>query len=46
MIRTGEADERAPREVSALGRAVDWINSPPLTPERLAGKVVLPRRGQ
>ena len=32
---------RAPREFSALGRAVDWINSPPLTPEHLAGKVVL-----
>ena len=37
-IRTAAA---APREFSALGRAVDWINSPPLTPERLAGKVVL-----
>ena len=40
-IRTAEAGPRAPREFSALGRAVDWINSPPLTPERLAGKVVL-----
>jgi len=41
MIRTVEAGDRAPREFSALGRAVDWINSPPLTPEHLAGKVVL-----
>src|SRR5258707_575749 len=40
-IRTAEAGPRAPREFSALGRAVDWINSPPLSPERLAGKVVL-----
>jgi thiol-disulfide isomerase/thioredoxin len=39
--RTVEAGDRAPREFSALGRAVDWINSPPLTPEHLAGKVVL-----
>ena len=36
-----EAGDRAPRELSALGRADDWINSPALTPERLAGKVVL-----
>src|SRR5712671_2468941 len=40
-IRAAEAGDRAPRELSALGRAVDWINSSPLTPERLAGKVVL-----
>jgi thiol-disulfide isomerase/thioredoxin len=40
-IRTVEAGDRAPREFSALGRAVDWINSRPLTPERIAGKVVL-----
>jgi thiol-disulfide isomerase/thioredoxin len=40
-IRTVEAADRAPREFAALGRAVDWINSPPLKPEHLAGKVVL-----
>jgi thiol-disulfide isomerase/thioredoxin len=34
------ARERVPRELAALGRAAEWINSPPLTPERLAGKVV------
>src|SRR4029453_13802435 len=36
-----EANEGAPRELSALGRAVEWINSPPLMPESLVGKVVL-----
>jgi thiol-disulfide isomerase/thioredoxin len=36
-----EANDRAPRELSALGRAAEWINSPPLTPESLVGKVVL-----
>jgi len=40
-IRTAQAADRAPRGFSALGRAVGWINSPPLTPERLVGKVVL-----
>ena len=36
-----EAQDRAPREFSALGRAVEWINSPPLMPDSLAGKVVV-----
>jgi thiol-disulfide isomerase/thioredoxin len=36
-----EANDRVPREFSALGRAVEWINSPPLMPESLVGKVVL-----
>ncbi len=40
-IRRAEAAGRASREFAALGRAVDWINSPALTPDRLAGKVVL-----
>ena len=31
----------APRELAALGRAREWLNSPRLTPESLAGKVVL-----
>ena len=38
---TIEANQRVPRELAALGRAVEWINSPRLTPESLAGKVVL-----
>jgi thiol-disulfide isomerase/thioredoxin len=31
----------APRELTALGRASEWLNSPRLTPESLAGNVVL-----
>ena len=33
--------EAASRELTALGRAGEWINSPRLSAERLAGKVVL-----
>jgi thiol-disulfide isomerase/thioredoxin len=36
-----EAAPREPRELAALGRANDWLNSPRLTPENLSGKVVL-----
>jgi hypothetical protein len=38
---TAKAKARASRELSALGRAVEWINSPPLMPDSLAGKVVV-----
>ena len=31
----------ASRELAAIGRASEWLNSPRLTPESLAGKVVL-----
>ena len=31
----------ASRELTAIGRASEWLNSPRLTPESLAGKVVL-----
>lgn len=41
MFSTVEANDRAPRELSALGRANEWINSPPLAAESLSGKVVL-----
>jgi hypothetical protein len=38
----GPADaEAASRELNALGRAADWLNSPRLTAESLAGRVVL-----
>ena len=38
----GAADaEGASRELAALGRAAEWLNSPRLTPAGLAGKVVL-----
>jgi hypothetical protein len=33
--------EAASRELTAIGRAKEWFNSPRLTPEALAGKVVL-----
>jgi thiol-disulfide isomerase/thioredoxin len=33
--------KRTSRELAALGRANEWLNSPRLTPEILAGKVVL-----
>ena len=37
---TGEANSAA-QELTAIGRAREWLNSPRLTPEALAGKVVL-----
>jgi thiol-disulfide isomerase/thioredoxin len=38
----GRSDaEAASRELTALGRAAEWLNSPRLTPESLAGKVVV-----
>jgi thiol-disulfide isomerase/thioredoxin len=36
-----EAADRPPRELAAIGRATQWLNSPPLTAESLLGKVVL-----
>ena len=33
--------EGASRELIAIGRARHWLNSPPLTPEALTGKVVI-----
>ena len=33
--------EGATRELTAFGRAAEWLNSPRLTPESLAGRVVL-----
>jgi len=41
MFGQAEANDRAPRELSALGRALEWINSPPVMPDSLLGKVVL-----
>jgi thiol-disulfide isomerase/thioredoxin len=38
----GAAESKgASRELTAIGRAREWLNSPRLTPEALAGKVVL-----
>ena len=36
-----QASQRESREVAALARATQWINSPPLTAANLRGKVVL-----
>jgi thiol-disulfide isomerase/thioredoxin len=38
---SGEAAEREPRELAALVRAREWINSPPLSAAELRGRVVL-----
>jgi thiol-disulfide isomerase/thioredoxin len=40
LATTAEA-KGAPRELTALGRASEWLNSPRLTPESVSGKVVL-----
>ena len=38
---SAEANQRAPRELAAIGGATEWLNSPRLTASSLAGKVVL-----
>ncbi len=37
---SAEADDREPRELAAIGRAKEWLNSSPLTAASLRGKVV------
>jgi len=37
----GETSKGESRELAAIGRATEWINSPRVTPASLAGKVVL-----
>jgi hypothetical protein len=37
----GASAQGASRELTVIGRAAQWLNVPPLTPESLAGKVVL-----
>jgi thiol-disulfide isomerase/thioredoxin len=41
MFGTAEANDREPRELAAIGRATEWINSPRLTAASLLGKVVV-----
>jgi thiol-disulfide isomerase/thioredoxin len=41
MFGCAEGGDREPRELAALGRATEWINSPRLMPSNLTGKVVL-----
>ena len=38
---TVNASDGGPRELAAIGRAAEWLNSPRLTPPSLAGKVVV-----
>src|SRR5262245_11388144 len=38
---TAPAEDRAPRELVAIGNAAEWLNSPRQTPSSLAGKVLL-----
>jgi len=38
---SAEAEAREPRELAAIGRAAEWLNSPHLTSSSLAEKVVL-----
>jgi thiol-disulfide isomerase/thioredoxin len=38
---TAEADDRVPRELAAIGRATDWLNTPRVTAASLLGKVVV-----
>jgi hypothetical protein len=40
-LATAETEDRAPRELTAIGRATEWINSPRLTAADLLGKVVV-----
>jgi hypothetical protein len=41
MFGTAEAQNREPRELAAIGRATEWLNSPRLTATQLLGKVVV-----
>src|SRR5262245_58340451 len=41
LFRTAEASASAPRELTTITGASEWINSPRLTAASLAGKVVL-----
>src|SRR5262245_30815995 len=41
LVGSVEADQRLPRELAAIAKAPEWLNSPRLTEAGLAGKVVL-----
>ena len=40
-LSTANAGDGVSRELAAIGRAAEWLNSPRLTPSGLAGKVVV-----
>ena len=41
VLGTAESSDRESRELSAIGRATEWLNTPRLTSASLLGKVVL-----
>src|SRR6185436_4657204 len=41
LFRAADAAENLPRELAAIAKAPDWINSPRLTAADLTGKAVL-----
>ena len=41
VLGAAEANQRVPRELAAIARATEWLNSPRLTAANLLGKVVL-----
>ena len=45
LMGTSEANQREPHHIAAFRRATEWLNSPPLSAETLAGKVVLVQFG-
>ena len=45
VFGTAEANQGEPRQIAALGGAKAWLNSPPLSPASLLGKVVLVQFG-
>jgi thiol-disulfide isomerase/thioredoxin len=41
LLAASPADAASPRQMPSFSRASEWVNSPPLTPAALRGKVVL-----
>jgi thiol-disulfide isomerase/thioredoxin len=41
MLSMADAQDRVSRELAAIGRATEWLNSPRLAPASLRGKIVL-----
>ena len=41
MLGMANAKDDVPRELAAIGRAIEWLNSPRLAPSDLLGKVVV-----
>jgi len=41
VLGTVDAKDDVPRELAAIGRATEWLNSPRLAPSQLLGKVIV-----